>query len=177
MVPKEIFNRAADELWLRGQHGKKGGQHFGSRSALKGRTFCRCGESMRRLRRLEPVFVCKACSAEVTETDLKGQILAAISRLPQHHDQIRQIISSLCLASPDRLERASARRREWALLNLLPAGVPKYTPSCSTEADFRARTAKRTTEWDDNTIIRILERVVPGESVTFKGGVTINITE
>ena len=177
VVPKAIFQRAADELWLRGQHGKKGGQHFGSRSALKGRTFCQCGEPMRRLRRLEPVFVCKACGAEVTEATLKGQVLEAVARLPQHHNQIREMIAGLPVATPDRLERAKARRQEWFLLNLLPAGVPKYTPSCSTEVDFRARTAKHAAEWNDDAIIRILDNIIPGESVSFKGGVLVTLTE
>ena len=175
IVPRTIFERAADELWLRGQVGRKGGEHFGSREALKNRVFCRCGEQMKKLRRLAPVYRCDICKLEMPEADIKSRVMDAVRLLPQYKGEVESMISALPLKDADRAERAKAQRREWHLLNLLTPGQGSYTPNCADEDDFRARTAKRITEWTDDALVRILEKVELDGTVHFKGGLTVSV--
>ena len=145
---------------------------FGSRKALKGRTYCGCGEKMKRLKRIEPVFVCEACGREISEQAVKEQVLEAIRRLPSREAEIRTMIESnaAALSSDDRYTGALARRRDWYLKNLLPgSGRLNYAAQCSDESDFRDRTRKRVNGWNDDMIVRLLARVVAGERVVFKG--------
>ena len=70
--------------------------------------------------------------------------------------------------------RARALRRQWRLMNLLPGEAPAVLNGpCGDEADFRARTARRLRSWDDDALVRVLEKVVPGGATTFKGGVEV----
>lgn len=176
VVPHSAFERAAEELWLRANHGKKGGMHFGSRMALKNRVYCSCGERLRRLRRNEPVFVCDVCGKEVLEKEIKEQVMKAVKALDQHSVEIQQLLkkNQEGLNSPDHLTRAMSLRREWYLLNLLPVnnGII-FEAACTDETDFRARTGRRINAWIDDEIVRILEKVVVGQTVSFKGGLEI----
>ena len=174
-MPVSVFRRAAEELWLRGQGGWLGGR-FGSRMALNGRVYCPCGQRMRRLRRLEPVFVCDACGSVVPEAELKRQVLVAVDALPGRADHIRACIEENrpLLDSTDRMIRAEALRRDWRLKNLLPAaGVMGYSPDCRDEDDFRERTRRRVDGWNDDALARLLDRVVAGAWVRFKGDVEV----
>ena len=180
IIPHSVFERAREELWLRASHGRKGGMRFGSRSALKGRTFCACGARMKRLRRSEPVFLCETCGVEVRERDARRQVLAALAALPRHAEALDALIAQCRAARDDgdRLARALARRREWYLLNLRPAeGRTDFEAACADEDDFRARTAKRVSGWSDDAIVRLLERLVPGVVVIFKGGLEVGTEE
>lgn len=176
IIPRTIFERAAEELWLRANHGKKGGMHFGSRTALKGRTVCTCGEKMKRLRRNEPVFVCASCGAMVLEKDVKKQVMDAVDALPLHRADITVLIAEAreTLNDDEHFIRAMARRREWYLLNLLSSeGDMNTKAECVDEADFRTRTRRRIVAWNDDQIVRLLQVVIPGMKVTFKGGLEI----
>ena len=177
IVPKSVFQRAADELFLRSQDYTRGEHRFGSRRALVGRTFCPCGLPMKRLRRAVPVWVCE-CGREAAEGDVKEQVLSAVLQLPDRQEDIRRLQSALspALQSPDRLTRARAQRVQWQLENLLPPAVPpSLAPACDQEEDFRARTSRRLLEWDDDALLRILERVVVNDRVVFRGGLEVTL--
>ena len=60
-------------------------------------------------------------------------------------------------------------------MNLLPPGQGFYTSECADEADFRARTGKRLTDWSDDALIRILEQVDIDGQVHFKGGLILAV--
>jgi len=178
IVPRTVFRRAADELYFRSVH--KGETCFGSRKALRGRTWCACGGRMKHLRRLEGlVFKCPDCAAEWKETDLKRQVLVAAAKLPGKRAEIEKMINDLdgALHAEDRKERVEAQRREWQLKNLLPVEIAGVTAACYDEADFRARTSYLTVSWSDNVMIRLLEKVVAGESVLFQGGLIVYADE
>ena len=176
VIPREVFERAADELWLRSNCGKKGGMRFGSRRALVGRTLCPCGGGMKRLRRIETVFTCPACGREVLEGALKRQVLDAVAALPAQAEEIHQLRRELApaLASEDPAVRAPARRKDWYLGNLLPQDGPvRHRPDCADVDDFRARTRRSAEFWNDGTINRLLDHVVAGVETVFKGGVSV----
>lgn len=176
IVPKAVFERAKDELWLRANHGKKGGMRFGSRTALKGRTYCGCGKKMKLLRRNEPVFACEGCGREAPESDVKAQVLAAIRALPDRESAIRDSIDANADAmnSEDPCTRALARRRDWYLHNLLaPEDRLVYRRECADEDDFRERTRRKVKGWNENSVVRILAKVVVGVEVVFKGEITV----
>lgn len=175
IIPHSIFERAAEELWLRANHGKKGGMKFGSRTALKGRTMCKCGAKMRRLRRNEPVFICEKCGVEYKEKTIKKQVLEAIYALPGFAEQIKILIEKnrFALESDDHFTRALAYRRGWYLGNLLENEMEAFEAECREEDDFRARTATSIAAWNDDHIVRILEKVVVGEKTVFKGGLEV----
>ena len=176
VIPREVFERAADELWLRSNFGKKGGMRFGSRRALVGRTLCPCGGGMKRLRRIETVFTCPACGREVLEGALKRQVLDAVAALPAQAEEIHQLRRELApaLASEDPAVRAPARRKDWYLGNLLPQdGHVRHRPDCADVDDFRARTRRSAEFWNDGTINRLLDHVVAGVETVFKGGVVV----
>ncbi|MBR0407506.1 MAG: recombinase family protein [Clostridia bacterium] len=176
IVPKCIFDRAADERFLRGSTKKAGGNHFGSRMALKGRTWCPCGGGMKRLRRAEPVFKCNQCGMEIAEAALKRQVMEAVRTLPDQRAEIEARLDALndALHSRSRQERAVAQRMEWRLHNLLPeGGTLLFTAACYDEQDFRARTGKRLTEWDDSALNRVLASVVAGTETAFHGGIVV----
>ncbi len=179
IVPRCIFDRVADEIFLRGCEAGKGGKHYGSRNALKGRTFCGCGGKMTRLRRKEDaVYKCSACAYEVPEAELRRQVMEALQVLPARRDEIEAKLDALetALKSNNRKNRAAAQRQEWRLRNLLPQdqGMMTYCAACYDEGDFRARTGKQTGEWSDSAMGRVLVKVVAGESVEFNGGVVVD---
>ncbi|MBR3018881.1 MAG: recombinase family protein [Clostridia bacterium] len=179
IVPRCIFDRVADEIFLRGCEAGKGGKHYGSRNALKGRTICGCGGKMTRLRRKEDaVYKCSACAYEVPEAELRRQVMAAFQVLPARRDEIEAKLDTLEteLKSNNRKTRAAAQRQEWRLRNLLPQdqGMMTYCAACYDEGDFRARTGKQTGEWSDSAMGRVLVKVVAGESVEFNGGVVVD---
>ena len=176
IVPKSVFQRAGDELFLRSRQGPGGSQKFGSRRALWGRTFCPCGAKMRRLRRHTPAFGCPECAFAMAEDDLKRQVMEAVFALPRHADAVRAMIEQnrAALQAADRTEQALARQREWQLFNLLPCPSPtRFSAECADEADFRSRTARRLVEWSDDAVVRVLDRVVAGEKTVFKGGLEV----
>ena len=165
---------------MRGINAGKGGTHFGSRKALKGRTFCSCGDLMVLRRRQVNVYRCLTCGAEVRESALRSQVMDAIRNLPAYRSEIESKIAALetDLASKDRRTRAMALRTEWRLRNLLEGnGMMEYCPACYDEEDFRARTNTKRTEWSDAAVVRVLVRVVAGVEVEFNGGITIPATE
>lgn len=174
IIPKAVFDRVAEEKYLRGINAGKGGTHFGSRKALKGRTFCSCGAVMVLRRRQVNVYRCLTCGVEVTESALRSQVMDAIRNLPAHRNEIEEKIAALAsdLASKDRRTRAVALRTEWRLRNLLPDhGMMEYCPACYDEEDFRARTNTKRTEWSDAAVVRVLVKVVAGVEVEFNGGI------
>ena len=174
IIPKAVFDRVAEEKYLRGINAGKGGTHFGSRKALKGRTFCSCGAVMVLRRRQVNVYRCLTCGAEVTESALRSKVMDAIRNLPTHRSEIEEKIAALetDLASEDRRTRALALRTEWRLRNLLPdQGMMEYCPACYDEEDFRARTNTKRTEWSDDAVVRVLVKVVAGVEVEFNGGI------
>ena len=180
IVPKTVFDRAAEEKYLRGISAGKGGNRFGPRKALKGRTFCSCGAAMALCRRHVNVFKCVACGAEVQESALRSQVMNAIHALSAHRSEIEGKIAALGadLASEDRRTRAAALRTEWRLRNLLPdQGMMGYYPACYDEEDFRARTKIKLAEWSDDAVVRVMVRAVAGVEVEFNGGVIIPVVE
>ena len=176
IVPRVIFDRVAEEVFLRGVEAGKGGRHYGSRKALKGRTWCPCGGKMALKRRKEPIFFCPVCGKEMTESALRQQVLEAYRGLSEKREEIEKKIVGLkpLLQSEDRKTRAMALRQEWKLRNLLPdLGMMEYCLACYDEEDFRARTSHPLTEWNDPSIVRILVRVVARRFVEFNGGVIV----
>ena len=175
IIPHSVFERAAEELWLRSNYGRKGGMKFGSRTALMGRTVCGCGGRMKRLKRIEPVFVCEGCGKAAAERSVKRQVMDAIASLPAMWDRVERLIEEnrAALDGGDHLARALAKRREWYLGNLLNYELTVFDAACRDESDFRARTLRRISAWNDDSIVRILERVVVGEKVVFKGGLEV----
>ena len=191
IIPRSVFDRTREEIWLRGQMAAKGGTRFGSRRALSGRTYCRCGGRMQRTRRKERVWRCKSCGFICHEQYPRQQLLEAIRLLPSCEEDIRRKWQALSARAdqnqklPDlrdgqgdtaeRLSRAEALRRQWQLGNLLPAQETcSFRAACSEEADFISRTAHRIREESsDDALIRILDRIIIGQETGFKGGYAI----
>ena len=171
IVPKSLFYRVKDEMWLRGQTAKKGGNDYGSRKVLMGRTRCVCGESMRRMRRKEgAVFQCLRCRKEVQEMALKEQVMQAARELKSREDAVREKIEALHteLICEDRLRRCLAQKREWQLRNLLAISFDgTHTGACVQEDDFRVRTQKNTEGWNEDWLVRIVSCVQAGTRVVF----------
>ena len=177
IIPKSVFERAAEEMWLRGQETGPGGNHFGSRRALNGRGFCPCGAKMTLMRRKEPVWLCKSCGRTYAPGDVQRQVTEAILKLPQMTDEITTKIDELKgdLSSENRHVRAAALRREWQLKCLLPIEESvSWIPACYDETDFLARTSRRGSAfWNGEVVVGILSRVVAGEVTEFRGGLRV----
>ena len=174
VVPKRIFERVADEIFLRSQETQPGGTHYGSRHVLNSRTFCQCGERMKRLRRSVPVFRCDACEMEFPEPDLQVLVMRAFGRIAS--EEVEKAVQCLPLDASDRLERARAQRSEWRLRNLVRhQGMTVPGAACYDEEDFRARTQHEINGWRDSILSRLVEKVVPGCEVVFCGGISVSV--
>ena len=71
--------------------------------------------------------------------------------------------------------RAKLARKIWQLENLLPEnGMPGLECACYLEEDFRARTGHEIgREWNEDALVRIVDRVIAGKEVRFKGGIVV----
>ncbi|MBQ8161723.1 MAG: recombinase family protein [Clostridia bacterium] len=178
IIPHSIFQRAADELWLRGEVYENHGNAFGSRYLLRGRTYCKCGTLMRGVGQRKTSWACDVCGVLWTEKEVKRQVGSAVERLPEREDEIRSRIAELELNGADQMKRSTAQREEWTLRNLLVEEKDRIIhmgdpdDACISEEDFR----KRTREKDSAFWLRIVEKVVPGEKVCFRGGIEIQVT-
>ena len=65
-----------------------------------------------------------------------------------------------------RLVKNKGRLPQYYVEDSHPPVVPKAV-------FFRARTAIRMRGWDDDALVRVLEKVVPCGAMTFKGGVEV----
>ena len=96
IVPHSVFERAAEEKFLRGLEGRSGSSRFGSRKALIGRVWCpACEIRMERNRRQTAGFRCPACGLEISEAALKAQVMEAYFRLSEKRAEIEEKIAAL----------------------------------------------------------------------------------
>ena len=65
-----------------------------------------------------------------------------------------------------RLVKNNGRLPQYYVEDSHPPVVPKAV-------FFRARTARRLRSWDNDALVRVLEKVVPCGATTFKGGVEV----
>ena len=121
-----------------------------------------------------PRWKCEKCGRSVKEEVFKDQVLRAVKMLPGKEMEIKRRIAEI---KESKMERGIALRLEWQLKNLLPVASALSSSACYDEEDFRAKTAKDLSYWNDNALVRIVEKVVLEENTEFKGGIIIQLTE